>query len=361
MNTPHILRLTICAPGDVSKEVALAKAVIDEWNNVHGEGLNCWIKHQYWLSDAYPDMLERPQEVVNRQIIDDADILVAILWSRFGTPTGVANSGTEEEIRRGIQKGKRVLIYFSRLEPLPPTAEQKQLEQLAEFKAEMLEKGLCWTFTSRRSFESDFAKHLAKTVHELRAATIPPKKTAPKKRSIKIKQEIHGGTGHTVIGVQKNYSKEPAVKNVLTRREGSITPREEREIHEIINSLVDLTPNTTQEEARGMWWSRLKNKFEVIKYESLMSVDMPSVRAWKKQQAAILKRGLKKRDPDQWTKLRKQAIHAAMKAMGRSDEEYYPELARRLGMKKPFTSLTQLTKTDLQRVYNRVMDDQNQR
>ncbi len=62
----------------------------------------------------------------------------------------------------------------------------------------------------------------------------------------------------------------------------------------------------------------------------------------RKQQAAILKSGLKKKALDQWANLRKQAIKTAMKAMGRTNEEYYPELAHcRRGMKKRlFTSLT---------------------
>ena len=41
--------------------------------------------------------------------------------------------------------------------------------------------------------------------------------------------------------------------------------------------------------------------------------------------------------------------------MGKTNETYYPELSDRLNMKKPFTSLTRLTKTDLDRVYQMVL------
>jgi hypothetical protein len=51
------------------------------------------------------------------------------------------------------------------------------------------------------------------------------------------------------------------------------------------------------------------------------------------------------------------AIKAAMNGIGKSNENYYPELSDRLNMKRPFTSLTRLTKTDLDRVYQMVLRD----
>jgi hypothetical protein len=46
-----------------------------------------------------------------------------------------------------------------------------------------------------------------------------------------------------------------------------------------------------------------------------------------------------------------------MNGMGKTNENYYPELSERLNMKKPFMSLTRLTKTDLDRVYQMVLRD----
>lgn len=40
-----------------------------------------------------------------------------------------------------------------------------------------------------------------------------------------------------------------------------------------------------------------------------------------------------------------------MNKMGATKESFYPELARRLRMRKPFSSLKDLTKRDLDRVY----------
>jgi len=84
------------------------------------------VKHQHWTTDVYPDLADRAQAVPNRQIIDKSKIIVAIFWSRFGTPTGVADSGTQEEILRAATLGRKVMVYFSDLEPRPANADARQ-------------------------------------------------------------------------------------------------------------------------------------------------------------------------------------------------------------------------------------------
>src|SRR5580698_782232 len=101
------VKLAFCAPGDVTEELKIARNIVDEWNVNHGEHRELFVKLLNWKSDARPG-IGRPQEVINQDIVDDADILVGIFWTRFGTPTGVAESGTEEEIRRAIKTNRKV-------------------------------------------------------------------------------------------------------------------------------------------------------------------------------------------------------------------------------------------------------------
>ena len=84
---------------------------------------------------------------------------------------------------------------------------------------------------------------------------------------------------------------------------------------------------------------------------------MPDAEAWYRQQLAILKRGWKTKAPDAWRNARYAAIHIAIKQMGVDKLTYYAEIARRLKMKKPFTSLTELTKIDLERAYTMGLRD----
>ena len=51
---------------------------------------------------------------LNDQLVDRCDILVGMFWTKLGTSTGVAASGTVEEIDRFVAAGKPAMLYFSR-------------------------------------------------------------------------------------------------------------------------------------------------------------------------------------------------------------------------------------------------------
>src|SRR4051794_10800943 len=64
MNTSasvELIKLTLCGPTDVAKEIALAAEAINDWNCQHGEKRGFWVKHQHWSTDSYPDAQETGQ------------------------------------------------------------------------------------------------------------------------------------------------------------------------------------------------------------------------------------------------------------------------------------------------------------
>jgi hypothetical protein len=72
-----------------------------------------------------PGCGDYPQGLINNQIVDDCDILIAAFWSRLGTATPVAPSGTAEEIGRLRERSKNVLLYFSSA-PSPQSHDPEQ-------------------------------------------------------------------------------------------------------------------------------------------------------------------------------------------------------------------------------------------
>lgn len=355
--SPIVYQLVCCGPGDVSREIEIARRVAEEWNLAHNNDATQFVKFGHWSTDATPDLSERPQSVINGQLIDKADILVAIFWSRFGTPTGIAKSGTEEEVRRALKKKKRVMLYFSDLESPRLPIDQEQYQKVQSFRHEMRDKGLYWTFKSRAEFEKLFTRHLARVLEEIREGTTKAKK-APTKKPSGVNQK---GTVNINLQGDKNkvstniYQKPPAVK--VLPPPGSVTPAEQKQIHEWIDELVANTVDMSVGAAKGQWWSRLCNHCSVKKFELILSSQMRDVEQWFKINRSILKQGLKKKAPDQWRANTRGAIKAAMKKMGRTSEDYYPELSRRLKMKKPFGSITELTDVNLKRVYQMVLKD----
>jgi hypothetical protein len=103
-------------------------------------------------------MGECPQEIINRLVIK-SDILVAIFWSRLGSPTGVAASGTIEEIEKHRGSKKPTMIYFSNA-PVPHDVDTKQFEDVRKLQQKYESEGLIGTFRDsedfRRIFTHDF-------------------------------------------------------------------------------------------------------------------------------------------------------------------------------------------------------------
>ena len=84
---------------------------------------------------------------------------------------------------------------------------------------------------------------------------------------------------------------------------------------------------------------------------------MPEAERWYQMNSGRQTRGMKTKAPDAWRSKRITAIKAAMRTMGVIKEDYYPHVAQRLKMKKVFASLKDLTKCDLDRVYNMARRD----
>lgn len=353
-----LIKLTLCGPSDVAREIKIAQEVVQDWNLNHGEAHGFWVKHQHWSTDSHPEIGDRPQAIINRQMLDGSDIVVAIFWTRFGSPTGVADSGTEEEIRRAMRKGRKVMVYFSNLESVTAPTNPIQAERVEQFRQELRKEGLIGNFSSRDQFRRLFSQNLAQALNSFKLTiqgplpqhTPAPVAPAPT-QSIK-------GNGNTQVGGNLNvYAKPPVIKPVIERRQDEISAAEAVQVHAWIDELVDGTAGRLRSQAYAMWWKRLKLRFNVVKYEALRSDQMTDVESWYKQQRAIQKSGLKTKAPDQWRQARYTTIKATMRALGLTNETYYTEIATRLRMRKPFSSLTDLTKIDLQRVYELALRD----
>jgi len=356
-NSPQItqvLRIMICGPGDIEQFAKVVLSQTDEWNRINGDALGHILRATHWKTDATPDLSQRGQSVINEQLHDHADIIVAILWNRFGTPTGIAESGTEEEIRRAIATGKRILLYFCLAEDTR-LVDLKQADLVTRFRGEMMDKGLCWTFRSKREFQDLLREHLGRAIHQVTAAQpkTKPKADDRRKQSIRGDNNIQIGENH---GTVQRFATPPRVVNQIARDPEWITPREKKQVQEWVNELADLTTNCNVGEARSSWWSRLGNKFEVSSYEQLRADQLPSVKAWYEFNKRELKKGRKQTDPEQWRKDETRKLKAAMSSMKRTKADYYPELARRLKI-KPFISSKQLTKANLERVARMAYQD----
>lgn len=160
------IRVFVASPGDVIKERESLKSVVHELNTTIAPYKGLVLELVKWETHATPDM-GRAQGVINSQI-GKYDIFIGLMWKRFGTPTGKAESGTEEEFRLAYDEWKntksiRILFYFCQAPFMPRTmAETLQIQKVIEFHEELLSLGLTWEYSDSNEFPNVVRPHLAR-------------------------------------------------------------------------------------------------------------------------------------------------------------------------------------------------------
>lgn len=138
----------VISPSDVDDARDAIVASIQDWNAHAGEGLGAKIEAVRWESHARPELGAPPQDIINKQIVDDCDFGIAIFWSRLGSPTKNHISGSVEEIERILGRSAYVMVYFCEL-PIPQAAlKDKQFSDLKKLKKSFRERGLYASYVS---------------------------------------------------------------------------------------------------------------------------------------------------------------------------------------------------------------------
>jgi len=155
-----VYNVMLASPSDVIEELNIAREVILEWNCVNSNSKNIVLLPINWEYNSYSSFGARPQEIINQQLLINADLLIGIFWTRIGTPTGKAISGTVEEIDEHIKSGKPTMLYFSDRKIEPHKIDNNQYKAVLDLKAEYQTKGLTHSFNSTDDFRSQFQRQL---------------------------------------------------------------------------------------------------------------------------------------------------------------------------------------------------------
>jgi hypothetical protein len=171
---PKVIKILIASPSDVQEERDAIPQLFNRWNRPHPQVI---LVPEMYETGGTPTMGDHPQHILNKQIVHNCDLAIAVFWSKLGTPTPTAKSGTVEEIREFIkQKGpRRVMVYFCE-RPLPHGPGQIDTTALAllqDFKHEMQSKCLFQTYTSVAEFEKYLYHHLDIKVQEFITGQLP--------------------------------------------------------------------------------------------------------------------------------------------------------------------------------------------
>lgn len=146
----------------------------------------------------------------NEQVVKSCDMLIGAFWTRLGTPTGVEDSGTVEEIKFFLTKQKPVMLYYSDA-PIPRgKIDTKQFDKLEEFKASIRNKGIQEEYSSIDELKAKLSRQLTIVMRGMTVDTVV---------NAKVVKEAKASTKDAVEPTAPTAAKRPApTKKSATKR-----------------------------------------------------------------------------------------------------------------------------------------------
>jgi hypothetical protein len=155
----------IASPGDVQTERNIVREVVHEWNATNSASRKAVLLPIGWETHSSPLMGAQLQAIINWQVLEQSDLLIAVFWTRLGTPTIEAISGTVEEIEKHIAAGKPAMIYFSSAPVALDSVDRDQYDALTAFKKSCQSNGLYEMYESPSQFQDKVRRQLSQTLN----------------------------------------------------------------------------------------------------------------------------------------------------------------------------------------------------
>jgi hypothetical protein len=196
-------RVLIASPSDLAEERQAATEAVNDWNAQHAVAESVVLLPVKWETHSIPQAGVRPQAAINDQLVTHSDILLGLFWTKLGTGTGVAESGTVEEIDQFVAAEKPAMLYFSTRPIDPNKIDLKQHRKLRSFKAITYKKALTGSFSGVDELRQRVLRDLMFQVRQTKEKH-PPRRNGKLDQAAKLTELI------------------------LTHRRNNITPEEFR-------------------------------------------------------------------------------------------------------------------------------------
>lgn len=167
-----LLRVVVVSPSDVKAERDVLQEILEEVNrdSAHDRGFHLHLSR--WETDALPGFHPKGvQGIIDPMLkIKDADIVVGIFWTRFGTPTASGLTGTEHELKTAYAAWQtngrpHIMLYFNQAPYSPTTSEEtEQWNRVLKFKEGCPREGLWWPYNGKDNFSETVRRHLRKFI-----------------------------------------------------------------------------------------------------------------------------------------------------------------------------------------------------
>ena len=158
-DTLKVKRVFIGSPGDLSAERKLFKEVIEHVNRTQAKKNGVLLEAVGW-EDTLPGA-GRPQAIISRDLAR-CDLVVLLLWKRWGTPTGKYSSGFEEEYELAKAGKKDIILYFRNVPEAMLADAGDQLRKVLDFRTKIEKENalLYRRYGDKAEWRSLFDEHL---------------------------------------------------------------------------------------------------------------------------------------------------------------------------------------------------------
>jgi len=167
----------LASPSDLKEERNAVEDVVNEINSNDGERHNYIVEVRSWEKHSVPGVAKNSvQELVNKDLGNSYDIFIGMFWTKYGTPTSNADSGTREEFDLAWKRKEtdlnvpKILFYFKTDGINPLDINPWEIEKIKNFRSELQEKNVLFAeFDTVEVFKKYLRLHISKKIHELRA------------------------------------------------------------------------------------------------------------------------------------------------------------------------------------------------
>ncbi len=238
-NTHRKIRVFVASPGDVTREREHLEIVVASLNKGIADRRGVYLELKDWRQVS-PNM-GRPQGIIFDQIpVESWDVMVGVLWSRFGTPSGAVNrtngkayeSGTEEEFTEAYHswqasKKPRILFYRCLRSIDPITLDPVQFGKVKNFFEQFdavggEHPGLYQNYVESEDFKDlvrDHLEDLIDSTPNLNPAPPLPKGTLSNNSKPYLGPEFRNPfiTGKPILYAEDFFGREKEIRYALTR------------------------------------------------------------------------------------------------------------------------------------------------
>jgi hypothetical protein len=210
-----VLQVFLASPADTRPERDALTGIVQELNDTWSQSNGVRLEVVSWETRVHPGIGPDSQAVINSQIGESYDVFVGVMWSRVGTPTSRAESGTIEEFDRALvryRNGDRVqiLMYFKNAPIAPDEIDVEQLAGVHRFRQRLNDEGVLYSsFTNVDDFEGLLRLHLSLLLQSWRSHP----NAAPVVAAPLIQNGAEPSAGDLVVrnapGEHLTYSEEP--------------------------------------------------------------------------------------------------------------------------------------------------------